>query len=372
MGAQKIRMRLFLLLTTLMLAACAMTPQAPEKAQPHPVFPPPPDEPRFVYERSLYTSADVLQDSDIDTFRRFVTGEKKAGEAFSKPYGVAVHQGRVYVSDSVRRVVFMFDLPGKRFAQIGSDDPGSLRLPLGLDVDANGNLYVCDATTKYVQIYDASGKYLRQLAGSDWLRRPSGLAVTPSGDRVYVVDTGGVDNQDHRVRVFDGATGKHLLDFGSRGDGPGELNLPRDIAVAPDGTLFVVDGGNFRVQVFDPSGKFLRTFGSVGRQGGQFSRPKEIAVDRTGNVYVVDTAFGNFQIFNPAGQLLLYVGARSNADGPAKYMLPSGIAVDDDGRIYVVDQFFRKVDIYRPAADELTNSRSIQRDGLEKKLPSNQ
>lgn len=181
MGAHKAKMQLFLLLTLLALAACAVTPQAPEKVQPHPVFPPPPDEPRFIYERSLYTSADILQDSDADVFRRFVTGEKQAGEAFSKPYDVAVHEGRIYVSDSVRRVVFMFDVPGKRFSQIGSDDPGSLHLPLGLDVDGNGNLYVCDATTKYVQVYDASGKYLRQLAGPDWLRRPSGIAVAPAG-----------------------------------------------------------------------------------------------------------------------------------------------------------------------------------------------
>ncbi|MEO7321054.1 MAG: 6-bladed beta-propeller, partial [Burkholderiales bacterium] len=256
MGAQSATMSLFLLLATIAIGACTVAPRTPETAQPHPVFPPPPEEPRFIYERSLYSSADMLQDSDTDTFRRFVTGEKRAGEAFAKPYGVAVHQGRVYVSDTVRRVVMMFDVPGKRFAQIGGDDPGSLRLPLGLDVDGAGNLYVCDGTTKYVQVYDSSGKYLRQFAGPEWLHRPTGLAVTRTGDRVYVVDTGGVGNQDHRVRVFDAATGKHLLDFGARGDGPGEFNLPRDIAIAPDGTLFVVDGGNFRVQVFDKNGKY--------------------------------------------------------------------------------------------------------------------
>jgi sugar lactone lactonase YvrE len=80
------------------------------------------------------------------------------------------------------------------------------------------------------------------------------------------------------------------------------------------------------------------------------TRPKEIAADREGNVYVVDAAFGNFQIFNPEGELLLFVGDRSERDGPAKYMLPSGIAVDEDGRVYMVDQWFRKIDIYRPVA----------------------
>ncbi len=334
---------------TCWLAGCTTVPQGPEKPQAIPAFPPPPEEPRFIYERTLHTSADVLQDGESDAFRRYVTGEKRIGEALSKPYGIAVRNGRVYVSDTVRRAVMMFDTVAHQFAQIGTDDPGSLHLPLGLDTDAAGNLYVCDGTTKVVEVYDPTGRHLRQLAGTSWLHRPSGIAVSPTGDRVYVVDTGGIDNEDHRVRVFDARSGAHLFDIGTRGADAGQFNLPRDIAIAPDGSLYVVDGGNFRIQVFDPSGRFLRTFGSVGRQGGQFSRPKELAIDSSGNVYVVDAAFGNFQIFDPQGQLLLYVGSRGNTDAPAKYMLPSGIAVDNDGRIYIVDQFFRKVDIYRPA-----------------------
>jgi len=332
------------------IVGCAAVPEGPAKPKTIPVFPPPPEAARFIYERTLYSSADVIQDSNSDTFRRLVTGEKKVGEAFAKPYGIAVRQGRVYVSDTVRHSVMLFDFPAKRFELIGTDDPGSVRLPLGLDIDAAGNVYVCDGTTKQVHVFDASGKHLRQLAGREWLKRPSGIAVQPNGERVYVVDTGGVDSDEHRVRVFNARSGEHLLDIGSRGDKEGQFNLPRDVAVAPDGLLYVVDGGNFRVSVFDQSGKFLRTFGTVGRQGGQFSRPKELAIDATGNVYVVDAAFGNFQIFSPQGQLLLDVGSRGNADQPAKYMLPSGIAVDGDGRVYLVDQFFRKVDVFRPAS----------------------
>ena len=121
----------------------------------------------------------------------------------------------------------------------------------------------------------------------------------------------------------------------------------------PPHAAVIVDGGNFRVQIFDRNGRYLQSFGTAGKQLGTFARPKEVATDREGNVYVVDAAFGNFQIFNPEGELLLFVGDRSERDGPAKYMLPSGIAVDEDGRIYMVDQWFRKIEVYRPASLKL-------------------
>ena len=335
----------------LLLAACAAPPQA-TKAPEIPVFPPPPEEARFIYERTLYSSADVFKEDKNAGLRRLLTGESsRTGEGLAKPYGVAVYHGRVYVSDTAQHMVAVFDIPGQRYFRIGEDEGlGKLMTPIGLDVDGKGNLYVVDNAAKVVQVYDPDGKYLRTLAGDGKsFVRPSGIAVDAEGSRIYVVDTGGVSSDLHRVRVFDAQSGKHLLDFGTRGTGPGELNLPRDVTIGLDGLLYVVDGGNFRVQVFRPDGTFVSTFGAVGRQGGQFSRPKEAAVDPQGNVYIVDSAFGNFQIFNPAGQLLLSVGSRSERDGMAKYMLPSGIAIDGDGRVYMVDQFFRKVDVYRPA-----------------------
>ena len=337
------------LAAALVLAGCASGAGAP-KAPELPVFPPAPDEPRFYFERTLYSSGDVVKDARNAALRRMLTGESRLGEGMGKPYGVAAYNGRVYVSDTALQTVAVFDIARSRFFKIGDDDEeGKLVMPMGLDIDAGGTLFVMDAGTKAIQVYDSEGKFQRRLAGPQWFARPSGLAVDRAGSRVYVVDTGSVDGAGHKVRVFDARSGAHLFDIGKRGSGEGELNLPRDAAIGAGGQLYVVDGGNFRVQVFGPDGKFVRTIGSVGRRSGQFSRPKEVATDSEGNVYVVDTAFGNFQIFTHDGQLLLSVGSRSERDGVAKYMLPSGIATDSDGRVYLVDQYFRKVDLYRPA-----------------------
>jgi DNA-binding beta-propeller fold protein YncE len=333
--------------TLLGLAGCAAVPEAPQRKHTI-VYPPPPDEPRFYYERSIYGSYDVAPETP-SALKEALTGEGATTEPLTKPYAVAVHRGRIFVSDSVDRFVKAFDVSAGTYFRVGDEDPGSLRKPLGLDVDANGTLYVADATLKLIMVFDRDGRYLRRIGGPKMFDRLSSVTVEPDGSRIYVTEIGGVQSENHRVRVFDAVKGDHLFDIGKRGTGPGEFNLPRDLAIGKDGRLYVVDGGNFRVQVFDREGKHLKSFGKVGKQVGDFARPKEVAADREGNIYVADTAFGNFQIFSPDGDLLMFVGDRSETDGPGRYMLPSGIYVDEDGRVYFVDQWFRKIDIFRPA-----------------------
>lgn len=312
------------------------------------IYPLPPDEPRFVFERTIYGSADIVPRRNDAMLKRALTGELERSEGLAKPYAVAVHHGRIFVSDSAERFVKVFDVVEGKYFKIGDDDRGPLVKPLGLDVDASGNLYVADASTKAVMVYSRDGKFLRKIGGPSVFERLSSVTVDAVRQRVLVTDIGGVSSDQHKIRVFDSLTGNHLFDLGKRGIGPGEFNLPRDAAVGKNGQIYIVDGGNFRVQIFDHDGKYRQSFGSVGKQLGNFARPKEIATDAAGNVYVVDAAFGNFQIFNSEGDLLMFIGERSERDGPARYMLPSGIYVDEDGRVYMVDQWFKKIDVFRP------------------------
>jgi len=337
----------------LAIGGCETTPEQksmPQSLKDLMLFPPPPEQPRYIYERTLRSQLDVTPDAEDDALRRMLTGEKKRGEALGKPYSVAVHKGRVFVGDTGRRYVMVFDIPEKKFFSFGEEDPGQLGRPLGIDVDKDGNVFVLDGLAKEIFVYNRDGKFLRKFGNATDINRPAGLGVSPDGSRVYAVDIGGSSYETHRILVYDGKTGEKLSEIGKRGDKDGEVNLPRDVAVDKDGSLYVVDSGNFRVEKFSPDGKFISKFGSIGRMSGQFSRPKEIALDNDGNIYVTDAAFGNFQIFNPKGELLLAVGVRSSVAGPTHNMLPAGIAVDTDGRVYFVDQFFQKVDVYRPIA----------------------
>ena len=333
-----------------LLQACVSSPEQ-ETAVLQPLyFPPPPEEARFVFERMVQASSQIETKDSTQQLREILTGESSSGKAMAKPFDVAVCHGIIFVSDTVQRSVLVFDVPGKRFFEIGRDKPGTLRKPLGLDTDGDCNVYVADGTTGNIMVFNQAGQYLQSLGGQKWFDRLTHVAVDDEGKRVYAVDTGGVGSENHHIRVFDVETGKHLSDIGKRGDKEGELNLPRDIALDDSGKVYVVDGGNFRVQVFNRHGDFIQQIGKLGRQYGDFARPKGIAIDRQGNIYVSDTAHGNYQIFNPDGELLLFVGSRSEKFERASYMLPAGIDIDEDGRVYIIDQYFRKLDIYRPVS----------------------
>ena len=206
----------------LLLTACAATSPSGEKME-MPVFPPAPNETRFFYERSLLSSADVEIESGESLFQRIVTGVSRTGIGMGKPFGVTVHKGRVFVSDTLKRLVFAFDIREGKFIEIGTDGPGELVKPMGLDVDLNGNLYVCDASLKQVLVYDRDGNFKRRLGEPDMFDRPAGLTVNPNGTRLYVVDTGGVTSNRHRVLVFDAWSGGLLHTISRRGQAEGEL-----------------------------------------------------------------------------------------------------------------------------------------------------
>src|SRR3569623_2619446 len=241
-------------------------------------------------------------------------------------------RARGYATDTAQSAVLLFDIAGARFKQFGDKDPGKLQKPIGITVAPDGEIYVADEPARRVLVYAGDGSYRRPLGSDAELRRPVGVAVRPDGTRLYVVDIGGVDSDEHRVQVLDTQRGQLLQTIGRRGIGDGEFNLPVQAATPPDGTLYVVDGGNIRVQAFTGDGHFRFAFGEVGRFPGQFARPKGIATDASGNIYVVDAAFGYMQIFNPQGQVLMFIVTRDKSSYPGKFYLPAGVAVDETGR----------------------------------------
>lgn len=332
------------------LAACSSVPEKSVKTFKGPlVWPSPPEQARYAYETVLRSPADVAEiELDKDKLIRQLSGGPAVSDrpVFEKAAAIAARQGRIYVTDTSTETIVVFDVPRRRVFRFGQRAPNSLAKPSGIALDGQSNVYVADAKRRQIMVFDSLGLFLRVVGGPDDLERPTGVAVSLDGDRIYAVDRSDNESNNHRVVMYD-KDGKKLKTIGKRGSGDGEFNVPLQAAVAGDGRLYVLDSGNFRVQAFDRDGNFIRAFGRPGVYPGNLARPRGIAVDDDGNVYVTDASFNNFQVFQPDGQLLLAVGEGSGESNPGRYGLLSGIAADETGRIYVVDQLFNKVEVFR-------------------------
>ena len=341
------------IISILISAGCVTTETIIKTEDPY--WPSPPDRPRFIYDFTLRNDLS-LKGTRLTGLKRFFTGElEKPRIALIKPFDVAARGGKVIISDTAAGFIYLFLIPEREVIFFGRHGKGSLKKPAGVAIDDKSNYYVTDVAAKKVIVYESSGHFIKVIGKPGDFVRPTDVAVSKDGSRIYVIDAGGVRNIKHRVIAFN-AEGEKLFTIGSRGGADGLFNLPTHGAVGPDGTLYVLDSGNFRVQAFDDKGKFLRTWGKVGDRFGEFARPRGIAVDNDGNVYVTDAKFGNFQIFNPNGQLLMSVGQVSIQDGKGKYSLIAGVAVDETGRVYVVDQRFRKVEVIKRLSEEEGNT----------------
>lgn len=181
---------------------------------------------------------------------------------------------------------------------------------------------------------------LESITGGPHFNRPTNVAVAPNGD-LYVSDGYG----NCKVHHFS-AAGEHIRSWGNPGTGPGQLNLPHGIAVAPDGRVLVADRENDRIQWFTPDGRYLEAWTDV-------QRPTNLALDGAGNVYVselwwrigqrsqvhgdiVDDKPGRVSVFDPAGRLLARWGGPDRT-APGSFIAPHDVAVDSRGDVYVAE-----------------------------------
>jgi uncharacterized protein (TIGR03663 family) len=142
------------------------------------------------------------------------------------------------------------------------------------------------------------------------------------------------------------------LILGAPGAGPGQFNRPRDVAVAPDGSLFVADTDNHRVQHISRDGTPLHTWGSLAKlgegpaPGGTFWEPWGIAVSPDGFVYVADTWNHRIQKFNLEGEFVSMWGFFGQAETPAAFWGPRDVMVAPDGRVFVADTGNKRVVVF--------------------------
>ncbi len=140
--------------------------------------------------------------------------------------------------------------------------------------------------------------------------------------------------------------------IGSAGSELGQFQHPRDLQMADDGTLYVVDSDNHRIQHITTNGEVLHSWGSFGdvntgpAEGGRFNQPWGIGLGTDGAVYVADTWNHRVQKFSAEGEFLTMWGFFGQGEQPSAFWGPRDIAVSADGRVFVTDTGNKRVVIF--------------------------
>lgn len=232
---------------------------------------------------------------------------------------------RVYVFHRGPKPVLVFEPSGKFIRSWGDE---YLKTPHGLRIDHVGNVWVTDIGNHQVIKFDADGKPLltlgkKEMAGTadDQFDRPTDIAVAKNGE-VYVSDGYG----NSRVLKFS-AEGKLLKQWGKKGTGEGEFNLPHTIVLDAKGRVLVGDRENNRIQIFDGDGKYLETWKEGGAPYGLF-----LHGDR---LFVADGVANWVKVLGPDGKALGRFGEKGT--GPGQLQLPHMLCVDSHDDVYVTE-----------------------------------
>lgn len=267
-------------------------------------------------------------DPDICTVLCQESADGDSAGALNDPEDSAVAPvGRVYVSERGNNRVSVFsaagdfefafgkevglggqsictDVTGCKAGETGETDSGAFSMPAGLTADS-ARVYVAETENNRVSVFDLDGDFEFAF----------GKGVNA-----------GVGDPD--VCTTQCKQGESSVAAGS-------IGAPEDVAIGPEGNIFVVDGGDTRVAVFSAGGEFITMFGETGPEA--LVGPGAIAFDAAGSLWVADTFGDRVKRFSAGGSFL---------GGFAAAPRPTGVIPACGGNLFVVsedvgDQFSR-------------------------------
>jgi DNA-binding beta-propeller fold protein YncE len=225
--------------------------------------------------------------------------------------------GNIWVFHRSEPAILEFDASGKFLKSFGA---GMFVQPHGLEIDRDGNIWTTDQQAKdgkgqQAIKFSPEGKVLMTLgkagvagAGPDTFNGPCDVAIAPNGD-IFVADGHGGDTNARVVKFS--KDGKYIKEWGKKGSGPGEFDTLHSMAMDSKGRLFIADRGNSRIQIFDQDGKFIAEW-------KQFGRPSGLYIAKNDTLYSVDSQ--SDEKTNPGVKRGIRIG--SAKDGSVKVFIP--------------------------------------------------
>jgi DNA-binding beta-propeller fold protein YncE len=279
-----------------------------------------------------------LGDIGTDPPVAFVSEVVQSIGRFESPSRIALHDDMLYVADTARGHVAIFDSGGVRSGTITE-----VSAPLGLAATTRRNrvvLYVGDIANGSVQIFEDGQPAGFLGAGSGEFLMPNAIAVHDK--RVYVVDSGaGI------VRFFN-HKGDLKGSFGTTGSGEDQFGFPSDIAVdAETGLIYVSDWGNRRISVWDRDGNWSHNIATPPNDHGVaiFLRPSGLGIDAASRLYVVDNALSCVVVMDRSGVLVDVFGYQASQYHTGELQIPVDVA-SDGHRVYVTSSADGRVHVF--------------------------
>ncbi len=242
----------------------------------------------------------------------------------------------------------------------------------GIHMAPDDTIYLTDDDDHCVRRCTHDGKVLLTIGipgkpapfmSGEPFRKCTHTALSPKGE-IYVSDGYG----NARVHKYT-PDGKHILSWGSPGAGPGEFNLPHNIACDADGWVYVADRENHRVQVFDGNGKFETEWHGLHRPSGMYMPPGKCPICYIGEIgpyYEFSRGAPNLgprvTILSNDGKVIARITREPSAGtGPGQFISPHGLAVDSRGDLYVGEVCYTAWPSLFPNVPKPRRIRSLQK-----------
>ena len=231
-------------------------------------------------------------------------------QIFAEPHDLVLSpDGRhLYVADNSNDRIAVLD--PESLELLGTFGGGEVGAPHDVAFTAKGKLLVADTANDRIAIYEvtgASGTLVGELTGA--ISRPEGVVVHPSG-RIYATGAG-----SGNVEIFD--EGQSVAEAG-------HLSAPHDLAIGPDGTIWIADAGNDRLVQMSQELEVLQIMEGPPYH---FDGPRYLDFDDQGRLYVADKYTNRIKVLAPDGELLLVLGEREAGLGPNLFDRPEGVAI---------------------------------------------